>query len=363
MTITIDRSTVARFGPAVVNTGFTILSSASPAHFDAFSYILAFDREVWLLLFMFLAVLSLLMAVREGLRTPSRRCPRRHVHMSQRLLLAVWLVAVVVLTNSFASLLKSNRAVNNFRPEVDSIEDIAERPHLTPITTSGTYYETFDKNSKSEAVKKVWALSRRRNSVLPMPEAFSDATLTQVVSRRAVLMANLDSLLLHMANYCERRNVRTFILGRQPIEETQLGYAFSKRLPEPYFRRIFTRFRWIMESGLMTKWLDEGTGNWRSCIQSMDTSVHSLSVDDVLPFFLIWAVWCAFACCAFLGELACARTEHRQSREMRLTAKLVTQKSGHASHEMIPHVQGECRYLVVPLFWDRFVGSKHCCIA
>lgn len=71
--------------------------------------------------------------------------PHTYARTTQRILVGVWLITVVVLANSFASLLKSQHAVGNFVPEVDSIMDVAARPHLRPLLISGTYYENYDR--------------------------------------------------------------------------------------------------------------------------------------------------------------------------------------------------------------------------
>ncbi|XP_054926352.1 uncharacterized protein [Dermacentor andersoni] len=233
--------------------------------------------------------------------------PRHYVHATQKLLIAAWLVTVVVLANSFGSLLKSKQAVFNFKPEVDSVDDLAARPYLTPIIPKGSYYEAFSEHSRSQAVKQVWERSRSRRAMYPVAEMFSDAALEQVAARRAVILCDHGSILLQMTGFCERQNVRTFVVASQPIEQSPFGYLFSRSLDERFFRKLFDKFRRIQETGLMAKWLADGKGNWQRCIQSGDITVDSISVEDTVPFFLLWGIMCAMAFCALLCELICYR--------------------------------------------------------
>ncbi|XP_070393475.1 uncharacterized protein [Dermacentor albipictus] len=162
-------------------------------------------------------------------------------------------------------------------------------------------------HSRSQAVKQVWERSRSRRAMYPVAEMFSDAALAQVAARRAVILCDHGSILLQMTGFCERQNVRTFVVASQPIEQSPFGNLFSRSLDERFFRKLFDKFRRIQETGLMAKWLADAKGNWQRCIQSGDITVDSISVEDTVPFFLLWGIMCAMAFCALLCELICYR--------------------------------------------------------
>ncbi|KAL1441589.1 hypothetical protein MTO96_008552 [Rhipicephalus appendiculatus] len=332
MALTYERHGVVRFGPCIDTVDFSILSSSSANQFDAFSYIRAFDAVVWVAVFACLICLSCLVALGGWKTTLTRRrnranflerayghgwdlfgllftesSPRRYVHASQKLLMVSWLLTVVVLANSFGSLLKSKQAVSTFKPEVDSVDDLAARAHLTPIVPLGNYYETFARHSRSPAVKQVWERSRSRRAMLPIPKIFTDSIMAQVAARRAVVLADHGSMLLQVTGFCERQNVRTFVVASQPLESSPFGYVFSRSIDERFFRKLFDKFRRILETGLMPKWLADSKGNWQRCIQSRNIAVDSISLDDTMPFFLLWGIMCAMAFCAFICELICSR--------------------------------------------------------
>ncbi|KAH6930249.1 hypothetical protein HPB50_012261 [Hyalomma asiaticum] len=293
MALSYERFPIVRFSPCIDTIPFSILSSSSPPQFDAFSYIHAFDVEV--------------------------SCsPERYVHSSQRLLLAVWLLTVVVLANTFGSLLKSQQAVSKFIPEVDGIDDLAARPYLTPIIPGGNYFQDYAKFSHSMSVKKVWARSRARGAnLLPPHELFSDSTLALVAARRAVVLVEQGSILLRIARFCERENIRSFVVAKHPLDRSPYGYVFSKFIEEGFFRKIFAKLRRLLETGLMHKWVADSQGNWQRCLQTKDNTVESISLKDTTPFFLLWGFMCGLAFCAFLCELGCIRVFKRHRADSR----------------------------------------------
>ncbi|XP_072144384.1 glutamate receptor ionotropic, kainate 5-like isoform X3 [Dermacentor andersoni] len=332
MALSYERHSIVRFGPCIDTIAFSMLSSSSPAHFDAFSYIHAFGIEVWLAVLVCIICLSCLLALSswKTLSIRRRNCatffhwaycycwellgllftessPRRYSLTSQRLLVTVWLMTVVVLSNSFGSLLKSKQAVFNFKPEVDGVDDLAARPHLTPIIPRGNYFEAFAEYSPSKSVKKVWERSRARGAFYMPTQLFSDSTMAQVAAHRAVVLCERGSILFHMAGFCERQNIRTFVVASQPLDKSPYGYIFSQHFDEDFFRKLFVKFRRLQETGLMPKWMADSQGKWERCIQSKDNIVKSISLMDTMPFFLLWGFMCGLAFCALLSELGLTR--------------------------------------------------------
>ncbi|KAL1441587.1 hypothetical protein MTO96_008550 [Rhipicephalus appendiculatus] len=332
MALSYERFPIVRFGPCIDTIPFSILSSSSPPQFDAFSYIHAFDMEVWIGVFACITCLSTLLALGgwKTMPTQRRNCtnffnwaygygwelfgllftessPVRYVYTSQRLLMAVWLLTVVVLANTFGSLLKSKQAVTTFKPEVDGIDDLAARPYLTPIIPGGNYFQDYAKFHYSKAVKKVWARSRARGANLPPHQLFADSTLAMVAARRAVVLVEQGSILLRIARFCERQNIRTFVVAKHPLDRSPYGYVYSKFIEKNFFRKIFATLRRLLETGLMHKWVADSQGNWQRCIQTNDNIVESISLKDTTPFFLLWGFMCGLAFCAFLCELGCNR--------------------------------------------------------
>lgn len=352
MALSYERFPIVRFSPCIDTIPFSILSSSSPPQFDAFSYIHAFDIEVWIAVFVCIICLSGLLAIGGWKTMPHHRrnranffnwaygygwelfgllftesSPERYVHSSQRLLLAVWLLTVVVLANTFGSLLKSQQAVSKFIPEVDGIDDLAARPYLTPIIPGGNYFQDYAKFSHSKSVKKVWARSRARGAnLLPPHELFSDSTLALVAARRAVVLVEQGSILLRIARFCERENIRSFVVAKHPLDRSPYGYVFSKFIEEGFFRKIFAKLRRLLETGLMHKWVADSQGNWQRCLQTKDNTVESISLKDTTPFFLLWGFMCGLAFCAFLCELGCIRLfkRHRADRRSSATGSSTT---------------------------------------
>ncbi|KAM7313702.1 hypothetical protein ISCGN_003540 [Ixodes scapularis] len=340
MVVDYERYEAVRLAPIMQMVDFSILSGSEKAPLDAFDYLRAFDNTIWMLLFMALFVLSLLIALPDWL-PPSgttgrnagrffRRAenhawellslfllessPRHYRHSSQRFLVGAWLIMVVVLANSFASLLKSNQAVGNFMPAVDSIVDLAGRPEIRPVLPKNTTFEKYGKISGSPHVQKVWAAAYRMKGIVPYSRIFSDAEMWAVSHLKAAIMIDKISILFNIARFCEREDVRNFYLAKEVISPSPTSYGISKYLDRRVYKDICTRSRWISEAGLITKWMEESLGNWERCIHSGVANIRGISLEDSQSWFLLWAILLCFACTVFILELFCARKPPRNSR-------------------------------------------------
>ncbi|KAH7946399.1 hypothetical protein HPB49_024373 [Dermacentor silvarum] len=143
---------------------------------------------------------------------------------------------------SVMALTYERHAVVRFGPCIDTIDFSMLSSSSPDRFDAFGYIRAFDvENSRSQAVKQVWERSRSRQAVYPPPELFSDATLAQVAARRAVILADHGSILLQMAGFCERQNVRTFVVASQPLEKSPFGYIFSRTIDERFFRKLFDK--------------------------------------------------------------------------------------------------------------------------
>lgn len=78
--------------------------------------------------------------------------PRIPTQTSARVVLMAWLLAVLVIANSFAGHLKSSMAVKNEPAQLDTIHDVIAQRNLRPIVWKGSHYEAFLSVSSKYAI-------------------------------------------------------------------------------------------------------------------------------------------------------------------------------------------------------------------
>lgn len=321
-----SRMTVGEYGPPIMYVQFGILSGSGVSTSNVFGYILTFDWKVWALLLSAIPVLALLISVSEFVvRKASWKeiSPRVHEwgweifrnllyesspwipsQTSARVVLTAWLLAVLVIANSFAGHLKSSMAIKNEPRQVENVRDVVASRDVRPIVWKGSHYEAFLSTSRSPVLSALWRMVSRTNGSQLGRDMFRDEHMRQVVARRAVLMVDHISLQWRMAAYCSRTLVPSFHFAREAIDENPLSFLMSRHMPRELHQRIYERITWMCESGLVNKWMADSLGDWQRCVrQTGGHAADDLTVEDTLASFVLWALVMALATAAFLAEM------------------------------------------------------------
>ncbi|XP_077557900.1 glutamate receptor ionotropic, delta-1-like isoform X1 [Haemaphysalis longicornis] len=321
-----SRMTVGEYGPPIMYVQFGILSGSGVSTSNVFGYILTFDWKVWALLLSAIPVLALLISLSEFvIRKTSWKeiWPRVHEwgweifrnllyesspwipsQTSARVVLTAWLLAVLVIANSFAGHLKSSMAIKYQPRQVENVRDVVASRGIRPIVWKGSHYEAFLSTARSPVLSALWRMVSRTNGSQLGRDMFRDEHMRQVVARRAVLMVDHISLQWRMAAYCSRTLVPSFHLAREPIEENPLSFLMSRHMPRALHQRIYARITWMYENGLVNKWMADSLGDWQRCVrQTGGHAADDLTVEDTLASFVLWALVMALAAAAFLAEV------------------------------------------------------------
>ncbi|KAL1470562.1 hypothetical protein MTO96_024134 [Rhipicephalus appendiculatus] len=151
-------------------------------------YLLTFDIQVWMLLLFFLGMLSIVLLFLDVTSKKIRNLPvapfdswNEHFWMlfenmfceasavpprrtAQRIVNAVWWLAIVVLMNAFAGQMRACLLVKNELDKIDTLADIAARPHLKVYMLKNTLVTRSLQTSTVPAEQKVWSMIRRDNT-------------------------------------------------------------------------------------------------------------------------------------------------------------------------------------------------------
>lgn len=212
-------------------------------------------------------------------------------------------------------------AVKNEPPQVDTVQDVVDRPNLRPIIWKGSYYEALISSSPSQPLRRLWSLVLRTNGSQLGRIMYRDENMREVVERRAVFIVDHNSQRFHMAAFCRREVAPSFHFGREIIEEHRLSFLMSRFMRRDLHRRIYTRVTWLYESGLVSKWMADGLGDWQRCVRRAGGHVaEDLTIDDTLAPFVLWAIVMSAAAGALVVETL------RRPRVDRLVPDIVLQK-------------------------------------
>lgn len=340
-----SRMAVGQYGPPIMYVQLGILSGTGVSTSNVFGYILTFDWKVWALLLSAVPVLALLISLSEIIvhNTSWRKIPHR-VHewgwelfrnllyesspriptqTSARIALTTWLLAVLVIANSFAGHLKTSMAIKNEPAQLDTIHDVVAQRDLRPIVWKGSHYEDFLSTARSPVLRSLWQMVTRTNGSQLGRDMFSDEHMRQVVQRRAVLLVDHISLQWRTAAYCRRTLKSSFHFAREHIDENPVSFLMSPTMRRDLHQRIYARIMWMCESGLVSKWMADSLGDWQRCVRQTGGHVaEDLTVSDTLASFVLWALVMTVALAAFLVEVL----HPHASSQLTLTHQL----TGHA---------------------------------
>ncbi|KAH7968164.1 hypothetical protein HPB52_006385 [Rhipicephalus sanguineus] len=321
---TYPRYAVGEYSPAIIYVPFGILSASDVSTSNVFGYILTFDWKVWALLLSAIPILALLISLSEfAVHRKSWKSmpedvhqwgwelfgnllyessPRATTQTSGRIVLTSWLLAVLVIANSFAGHLKSSMAVKNEPTQ----------------------------NSPSPLLKKLWRMVVRKNGSMPGNIMYMDENMRQVIERRAVFMVDHNSQRFHMAAFCRRESTASFHFGREIIEEHRLSFLMSRSMRRDLHSRIYTRVTWLYESGLVSKWMADELGDWQRCVRRTGEHVaEDLTIDDTLATFLLWGIVMCAAAGALVIEMLKRPRVDSTSPEIPFKRRAKMRRGGH----------------------------------
>ncbi|KAH7954716.1 hypothetical protein HPB49_021207 [Dermacentor silvarum] len=284
-----------------------------------------------------------------------------------RLLLSFWWLIVLVLTNEFAGHLMASIAIKSEPPRFRSVADVAYQTSIRPLIWRDTAFDAYVRRimesnenlrisqiiflvqtSPRESLRSLTRLAQRKNGFVPLSELYSEASLEQLYSGRAVLINDRDGSMHILAKRCRVTGGRLYV-APEFLFTTFSTIAYSKQFPADLEERIqakwalpaslpcavfslslslsafapflnvtirsgcaFTgRMRAIMESGLRLEWYDEGVKEWHRCRDMQRSgaskagvlSFEELSYDDMAAIFLLWTIMVAFSLVVFLLEI------------------------------------------------------------
>ncbi|KAH7936646.1 hypothetical protein HPB49_002011 [Dermacentor silvarum] len=225
-----------------------------------------------------------------------------------RILSAVWWIAIVVLMNAFAGQMRACLLVKSERPRINTLADIAARPHLKVYILKNTVATRYIEWSQGAAEKKVWSMIRRHGTDLYGLLRYSDEMLTEIVQEKAVMIHVESNSRAEAGHFCEDGPTGEFYLGTEIMYTLMpggymnrgLNYSLRRRI-----KRIATAFR---ESGIADLKYTKAMSPTERC--SINEEEEQLKMQDMMSVFNLYAAFITACIFLFVAELITDRGIH-----------------------------------------------------
>ncbi|XP_022662330.1 glutamate receptor 2-like [Varroa destructor] len=300
---------------SMLTTDYLTILSGYPTYtqVNAFGFLMVFNWTVWLALTITIIGISLLSVYFEKVSCPEnvfKHYLRRFSHYietylkavfaessvhlprtdSLRVLLQVWWLGTIVLMTAYTGHMKATMMIEPDPIKIESMKQLAKKD-MPVFVWRGSAYEALLKTSDSVDYLNVYNLVMKYQSSKETRELYSDATMDQVIRSKAVIMSSVIVMRYHVARTCLRAmpigNYHFAIEGFLPHE---VAMCFHRNLPRQITSAINKRIRWMVEQGLINRWLYSQYGGLDECraMTKAGDPVRALNLKATQPMFLVW---------------------------------------------------------------------------
>ncbi|XP_076308810.1 glutamate receptor-like [Tachypleus tridentatus] len=327
---TYDRSKVSTFTSTVATNHLTIMAGhMKDQSTDVFGYILTFDWQVWLGLFIGMIVLILTSLLTDAIYDPEYRTflsatrragqhfwtffatvfseasPNLPDSTPGRLLVAVWWLAIIVLMNAFSGHMKACILLKKDINMIQTLKDLVAQGGIQPLVWKGTAYEAYLRDSHSQDVVAVWKIIKNYpSSLLTQEEIYNTENLRAVLNGQKVIIKDIVTMTHVITSRCHEFNDGEFYFAKEIFFKHNMAMAMRKDLDPCVKKEINRRIRWLVEGGLFEKWLKESYGELGKCSDVDHSKMEvSFGLQDVGAIFILWLIFISISTAAFFLEL------------------------------------------------------------
>ncbi|XP_077557931.1 uncharacterized protein LOC144173322 [Haemaphysalis longicornis] len=215
-----------------------------------------------------------------------------------------------------------------------SVDEVALQPALRPLIWKDTIFEAYIKASPRPSLRALTQQAYRHNGFLPITEMFSAASSEQLYSGRAVIVSDSHVTMHMLAQQC-RLTGGDLYLAPELLFSRFCGPATAKHLPPALQRRIDSKVRAMVDSGLNVKWYSDSLREWQRCRamqgadSSQDFSYRALQFKHTAAVFALWAMTAALSLLVFGIEL-CVHGNRAHVRLAHIGARRRARHAGRA---------------------------------
>ncbi|EEC11040.1 hypothetical protein IscW_ISCW019302 [Ixodes scapularis] len=231
----------------------------------------------------------------------------KFVPQANRILLAVWLIACLILINLFNGEVKANLLVKSDTERINTAEDVLRHPKLLPLTMKNSPLTTALQISSMESVRRLWDRMAAMGGAIPVPEVFTAKSLQMVQQRKAVIATDMMTGRVQSSLFCPVLD-GFFYVGTQSITNLRSVWYYRKRIDPDLVKAINKRILWLFESGVPFMRNQDLYPKGSTCFldtskQDRSGSFQPLTAQDMRAVFMLSGYLMAMACVFLLVEL------------------------------------------------------------
>ncbi|KAG0430962.1 hypothetical protein HPB47_022224 [Ixodes persulcatus] len=170
----------------------------------------------------------------------------KFVPQANRIVLAVWVIACLILNNLFNGEVKANLLVKSDTARINSAEDVLRDPKIlpitmknSPITTALQYrahvcYRSLVLVLSMDSVRKLYDRMAAMGGEIPVPEIYTAKTMELVQQRKAIIVTDMMTGRVQSSLFCPVLN-GFFYVGTQILTSLRSVWYFRMKsiLPSP----------------------------------------------------------------------------------------------------------------------------------
>ncbi|XP_076333125.1 glutamate receptor ionotropic, kainate 1-like [Tachypleus tridentatus] len=339
-----ERLEVAEFTRPLMVDPQALLVASPIEENNAFGLFLSLNWEVWIALLISVSSLSFVSWVFDMIKTKElsdgktcgvlgnlwrfsicillqgfERVPSSY---SQRLLIGVWLIGCFVTMSAFSGLLVSQLTLRKATDRVDSLEELLDRPQITPVIERGGFFESVIKKKESGVYSKLWdVVSKSSENRKPMREMLSDEMIDKIEARTHAI--SLQSITLKSrinARFDYKGHCSLYIAKKTFFPKTTVA-AMRKNISDVLIKQIKQIVSLAVDNDQFGYWIELMMRNYKRCVTPIPSSFRALRLEDLRGAFCCLCSGLGLAITVFILEKIFASVYSKSKRLLSNTTK------------------------------------------
>ncbi|XP_049519096.1 uncharacterized protein LOC125943682 [Dermacentor silvarum] len=228
--------------------------------------------------------------------------------MSQRTLVAVWLLCLIVLRTSFIGQTKASLVVRADVRTIEGMEDLARDPKITPIVVPGSGFLWLLETSETDVFKKVLEKIRSRKAVFKRHDLFSVPILKRILKAKAAMIFTQQPIAGEMKERCSKLGDMDgeFYYAPKLVAQLPMTLFMRKELDKQLRASIGEMIELFIERGLVHKLFRDSGHEETPCLResalSQQVNTDRSQMDGLRGIFFTWLTGLALAALVLVAE-------------------------------------------------------------